>query len=104
MTHNGKAHRRRPMEMTNMLDEDGVLIKSPDEATYHGNNGAHASGTPGGGTSVGGLAGTNIGDAAPGNADIDDALGSGSFDQRDPAAWPSADREDHVETDEDEFE
>ena len=37
----------------------------------------HAAGTPGGGTEVGGLGGTNIGDGAPENADLDEALGSG---------------------------
>lgn len=37
----------------------------------------HAAGTPGGGTSVGGLGGTNIGDGDPENADLDETLGSG---------------------------
>ena len=39
-----------------------------------------AVGTPGGGTEVGGLAGTNVGDGAPDNADLEDAMGSGNFD------------------------
>lgn len=34
----------------------------------------HALGTPGGGTEVGGLAGTDIGDGAPENADLDEAM------------------------------
>jgi hypothetical protein len=37
----------------------------------------HAAGTPAGGTEVGGLGGTNIGDGSPDNADLDAALGSG---------------------------
>jgi hypothetical protein len=39
-----------------------------------------AVGTPCGGTEVGGLAGTNVGDGAPDNADLEDAMGSGNFD------------------------
>jgi hypothetical protein len=41
----------------------------------------HAAGAPAGGTAVGGLAGTNIGDGDPENADIDEAGGSGDFDR-----------------------
>jgi RNA polymerase-binding transcription factor DksA len=41
----------------------------------------HAAGTAGGGTAVGGLAGTNIGEGEPRNEDLDAALGSGNFDQ-----------------------
>lgn len=40
----------------------------------------HAAGTPGGGTAVGGLAGTTVGDGSPDDADLNDALGSGNFD------------------------
>lgn len=41
----------------------------------------HAAGTPGGGTAVGGLAGTNVGSGAPGKgAHLQDAMGSGTFD------------------------
>jgi len=35
-----------------------------------------AAGTPGGGTEVGGLAGTNIGDGSANNADLEEAMGS----------------------------
>lgn len=38
--------------------------------------GEEAVGTPGGGTEVGGLAGTNVGDGDPVNANIDRAMGS----------------------------
>jgi hypothetical protein len=37
----------------------------------------HAAGTPAGGTEVGGLAGTNIDDGDPANADLEEAMGSG---------------------------
>src|SRR3954451_16316239 len=40
----------------------------------------HAAGTAGGGTAVGGLAGTNIGEGDPADADLEDAMGSGNFD------------------------
>lgn len=43
-------------------------------------NDIHAAGTPGGGTAVGGLAGTNVGDGDPGSADLQNAMGSGTFD------------------------
>ncbi len=35
-----------------------------------------AAGTPGGGTEVGGLAGTNIGDGSANNADLEEAMGT----------------------------
>lgn len=41
----------------------------------------HAAGTAGGGTAVGGLAGTNIGEGDPDEGDLEDALGSGKYDQ-----------------------
>jgi RNA polymerase-binding transcription factor DksA len=41
---------------------------------------SHAAGTAGGGTAVGGLAGTNVGRGDPDNADLEAALGSGSYD------------------------
>src|SRR5947209_6237877 len=40
----------------------------------------HAAGTPGGGTALGGLAGTNVGDGDPADVDLEDALGSGLSD------------------------
>src|SRR5262245_7489593 len=38
----------------------------------------HAAGTPAGGTEVGGLAGTNIDEGSPRNADLEGALGTGT--------------------------
>lgn len=40
----------------------------------------HAAGTPGGGTAVGGLAGTNAGGGDPGDEALEEAMGSGNFD------------------------
>lgn len=50
----------------------------PEEAPAEGDS--HAVGTPGGGTAVGGLAGTNIGAGEPEGADLEGAMGSGTFD------------------------
>jgi len=49
----------------------------------------HAAGTPGGGTAYGGLAGTNIGDGSPENADLEDALGSGIGDNDEEQEEPT---------------
>ncbi|MCE9565304.1 MAG: TraR/DksA family transcriptional regulator [Planctomycetes bacterium] len=40
----------------------------------------HAVGTPGGGTAIGGLGGTNSGDGDPDNTPLEEAMGSGNFD------------------------
>jgi len=40
----------------------------------------HATGTPGGGTAVGGLAGTTVGEGDPTDADLEAAMGSSEFD------------------------
>jgi len=41
---------------------------------------SHAVGSAGGGTAVGGLAGTNVNDGSPFNADLEGAMGTGRFD------------------------
>jgi RNA polymerase-binding transcription factor DksA len=43
-------------------------------------NDHHAAGTAGGGTAEGGLAGTNIAEGDPNNADLEGAMGSGTHD------------------------
>jgi hypothetical protein len=48
----------------------------------------HAAGTPGGGSAAGGLAGTNVDDGDPDNADLEDAMGAGIHDT---GAEPDAD-------------
>ena len=50
----------------------------------------HAAGTAGGGTAVGGLAGTNFGDGDPIDADLEAATGSGRFDAEDEGDEPGA--------------
>src|SRR5437870_6273145 len=53
----------------------------------------HAAGTPGGGTALGGLAGSTVGDGSPDDADLEGALGSGVHDtdneNDEPYAGPS---------------
>lgn len=59
--------------------------RPPNDAPLPPGSGAgdpHAAGAAGGGSAVGGLAGTNTGDGSPENADIDAAAGSGDFDRR----------------------
>jgi RNA polymerase-binding transcription factor DksA len=45
----------------------------------------HAAGTPGGGSGIGGLAGTNEGSGEPDDEPLEDAMGSGNFDRHDEA-------------------
>jgi len=47
---------------------------------------AHAAGTPGGGTAMGGLAGTNEGHGDPDIADLQDAMGNGNFESQESQA------------------
>lgn len=57
--------------------------RAPNEPAGPAGSGAgdiYAAGAPGGGSAVGGLAGTNVGDGSPDNADIDAAGGSSEFD------------------------
>ena len=60
------------------MDREPVLRAAADPGG--GKADVHAAGTAGGGTAVGGLAGTNIGDGAPAEAGLEDAMGSGNFD------------------------
>lgn len=48
----------------------------------------HAAGTPGGGSAVGGLAGSNSGYGDPDVEDLEEAMGSGTFDRRTPRDEP----------------
>jgi DnaK suppressor protein len=52
-------------------------------------NDGHASGTPGGGSALGGLAGTNFGDGEPDGESLESAMGSGSFDVADESDLPA---------------
>jgi DnaK suppressor protein len=72
MPRRGNTDNVRPTEirMTDLEAEHPVAAISD----------SHAAGTPGGGTASGGLAGSNAGDGSPDNVDLENAMGSGVFD------------------------
>ncbi len=80
-----EAPKDRPLEL-NMTDVEA-------ERAPHPERGVDAAGTPGGGTAAGGLAGTNIDDGSPDEAEekLEDALGSGLYDNEDDQ--PNAEEE-----------
>lgn len=83
----------RPHSPKDTLAREGDMQEdhrtNTDDIDYHNerNNRAdgdrHAAGTAGGGTAVGGLAGSNEGDGEPIIVDLDNATGSGNFDVED---------------------
>jgi len=64
--------------------DDAEILEPEDEfldpAERMGGQDIHAVGTAGGGTAVGGLAGTNIGEGNPDDVNLEEAAGSGNFD------------------------
>src|SRR5258708_114658 len=75
----GGADDQRPLEIP--MTDLGWTEEGPSREHDHpADEDAHAAGTPGGGTAVGGLAGTNVNEGSPNNADLEDALGSGVHD------------------------
>lgn len=81
--HSGKAtadpfdhspQREKPVNLTDDAPSTNIEPRTIDQGDVH------AVGTPGGGTAIGGLAGTNIGEGNPDDTDLDDAMGSGNFD------------------------
>jgi RNA polymerase-binding transcription factor DksA len=67
------------------MDEDRVKrfdpLESPPSPTHRGD--VHAAGSAGGGTAVGGLAGSNEGNGDPKVIEVDEATASGNFDAED---------------------
>lgn len=88
----GRPHGARdilPRRDTNPTAETDDSALRPDaipaadlERSERGHGDSHAAGTPGGGTAVGGLAGTNIGSGSPDGTGLEDAMGSGNFDAK----------------------
>lgn len=80
----GTGPARRERHPTAETDDAAVrpeAVPAVDrEPAEEGHADVHAAGTAGGGTAVGGLAGTTIGDGAPAGAGLEDAMGSGNFD------------------------
>ena len=57
--------------------------RDPNEPAGEAGSGAgdiHAVGTPGGGAASGGVGGSNLGDGSPDEADLENALGAGIYD------------------------
>ncbi|MEX2171106.1 MAG: TraR/DksA C4-type zinc finger protein [Pirellulales bacterium] len=68
-------------EPANMEDNENEILFSDLPSQSHDKHpDTHAAGTPGGGSAVGGLGGTNIGGGDPDDVDMEDAMGSSNFD------------------------
>ncbi len=81
MARTQKTQRRKGAEKTNPVPPGATKAASdhdlrPGEPSDRTPSGEEAVGTPGGGTEVGGLAGTNVDDGDPALIDIDRAMGS----------------------------
>lgn len=83
----------RPQRPQDTLAPQGEMDESGRRRSRHDNvesdaesplppGDVHAAGTPGGGSAVGGLAGSNEGHGDPDVADLQDAMGSGDSDAR----------------------
>lgn len=68
------------------LDQAGSPGRVVGRDLGGGPDDVHAVGTPGGGTAVGGLAGTNIGTGRPDEANLERAMADGTYDQEVEAA------------------
>jgi hypothetical protein len=68
------------VDMTDLRARRGRGRTPAQRRMVRENEDVHAAGTPGGGLAAGGLAGTNIGDGDPDNADLEDAMRSGIDD------------------------
>jgi|GEM_PF-1819794 len=74
MARDNENEKELPIEVDEQSLPSGSLMPD-DEMAPRDEGDIHAAGTPGGGSEVGGLAGTNIGDGAPGNAVLEDPMG-----------------------------
>jgi hypothetical protein len=82
-----KKRRKRethPEFLTNQpetLPDEDQAFESGNRERIAGGGDIHAAGTPGGGSEVGGLAGTNVGNGAPGNVNLEEFLGDGNAEE-----------------------
>ncbi len=74
------SRKRRRAASSTSNDEIPTPDLELDPAQRAGGADIHAEGTPGGGTAVGGLAGTNIGEGDPDEANLEAAAGSSEYD------------------------
>jgi hypothetical protein len=76
--------RARAARSTSSVDDSGLhedlLPGFADESPEPVHSDIHAAGTPGGGSAVGGLAGSTIGDGGTGDAGLNEAMGTSEFD------------------------
>ena len=78
LEHQEQALERQAVSARHRPDERPPNDESQGPGSAGGD--VHAAGSTGGGSAVGGLAGTNVEEGAPDNADIEAAAGSGNFD------------------------
>jgi|GEM_PF-508677 len=62
------------------LNQTGTPDRAVGRDVGRGPKDVHAAGTPGGGSAVGGLAGTNVGAGTPSGANLEAAMGSSDYD------------------------
>jgi RNA polymerase-binding transcription factor DksA len=84
---NGAAVNLNNGRPSNWTDGLGFREEGPPEDSTQAANrpsretvDSYAAGTPGGGTAIGGLAGTNLGRGDPDSEELEEAMGSGKFD------------------------
>ena len=77
-----------PHEMAIEADEEPVFGKLDRDSVQQQSVDIHAAGTPGGGTAVGGLAGSNAGYGEPEIEQLEEAMASGLFDRERPIDEP----------------
>ncbi|HEV3300984.1 MAG TPA: TraR/DksA C4-type zinc finger protein [Planctomycetaceae bacterium] len=79
-----------PPEMVKEIeaDEEPVFGRLDRDRVHEQSVDIHAAGTPGGGTAVGGLAGSNTGYGDPEIEELEEAMASGLFDREGPLDEP----------------
>lgn len=71
----------REAEQARHREDERPPTPDPDAAPGSAGGGVHAAGAGGGGYAVGGMRGSNEGDGAPDPEELEEAAGSGNFDQ-----------------------
>jgi RNA polymerase-binding transcription factor DksA len=77
-----------PERISEMRPREKAAFQSDTASGTEYAGDSHAAGTPGGGSAVGGLAGSNAGYGDPDIEDLEEAMGSGLFDRRAPRDEP----------------
>jgi DnaK suppressor protein len=77
-----------PELLSKMESREEPPFPGVDQTRRDEHPGSHAVGTPGGGSAVGGLAGSNAGYGNPDIEDLEEAMANGEFDRRAPRDEP----------------